>query len=59
MKILLPVKYSLNKKSFKEEKTNIIEKENDVNNVLSVSIKEETEGGYIYYKTEDKKLIEK
>ncbi|MGN1379127.1 MAG: hypothetical protein ACI4XR_01860 [Bacilli bacterium] len=49
----------INKKSAKEEKTNIIEKEKDVNNVISISIKEETEGGYIYYKTEDKKLIEK
>lgn len=49
----------INKKNVKEEKIIIIKKENDVNNVISISIKEETEGGYIYYKTEDKKLIEK
>ena len=28
-------------------------------NVISVRVKEETEGGYVYYKTEDKELIEK
>ncbi len=28
-------------------------------NVISVKAREETEGGYVYYKTEDKKLIEK
>ncbi len=28
-------------------------------NVMSVRIKEETEGGYVYYKTEEKELIEK
>lgn len=28
-------------------------------NVISVKVKEETEGGYVYYKTEDKELIEK
>ena len=28
-------------------------------NVISVRVKEETEGGYVYYKAEDKELIEK
>lgn len=28
-------------------------------NVISVKVREETEGGYVYYKTEDKELIEK
>lgn len=27
--------------------------------VISVIVREETEGGYVYYKTEDKELIEK
>ena len=27
--------------------------------VISVRVREETEGGYVYYKTEDKELIEK
>lgn len=27
--------------------------------VISVKVREETEGGYVYYKTEDKELIEK
>ena len=49
----------INAKSDKVEKANINIIENDVNKILSVSIKEETEGGYIYYRTEDKKLIEK
>lgn len=49
----------INTKSDKVEKANINIIENDVNKILSVSIKEETEGGYIYYRTEDKKLIEK
>ncbi|MGM9882055.1 MAG: hypothetical protein ACI31S_04360 [Bacilli bacterium] len=49
----------INTKSDKVEKTSINIIENDVDKILSVSIKEETEGGYIYYRTEDKKLIEK
>lgn len=49
----------INTKSDKVEKANINIIENDANKILSVSIKEETEGGYIYYKTEDKELIEK
>ena len=28
-------------------------------NVISVKVREETEGGYVYYKIEDKELIEK
>lgn len=49
----------INTKNDKLEKTNINVIENDVDKILSVSIKEETEGGYIYYRTEDKELIEK
>ncbi|MGN1357941.1 MAG: hypothetical protein ACI4WU_01100 [Bacilli bacterium] len=48
----------MNVKSNKVEKENIDVIENDVDKILSVSIKEETEGGYIYYKTKDKELIE-
>ena len=49
----------INVNNKKTEKTNINVIENDIDNVASVMMKEETEGGYIYYKTEDKELIEK
>ena len=49
----------INVNNKKIEKTNINVIENDIDKILSISIKEETEGGYIYYKTEDKELIEK
>ena len=45
-------------KNKKNNDSNKIEVRNS-ENVISVRVKEETEGGYVYYKTEEKELIEK
>ena len=49
--------YALNKlqEKSKEDIENI---PNDISKIEYVRVKEETEGGYVYYKTNDKKLIE-
>lgn len=49
----------INAKSKTLEKATIDVIENDADRILNISIKEENEGGYIYYKTENKDLIEK
>ena len=43
---------------YETEKINNSATINDIDNISSVMLKEETEGGYIYYKTENKELIQ-
>ena len=57
--ITLVIHCNINVNNKKIEKTTIDVIPNNVDKILCVKIKEETEGGYIYYKTEDKELIEK
>lgn len=49
--------YALNK-SQEKGKADIENIPNDISKIEYVRVKEETEGGYVYYKTDDKKLIE-
>ena len=57
--IVIAICYSINVNNNKTEKINNSVTINDIDNISYVMLKEETEGGYIYYKTEDKELIEK
>ncbi|MGN1270525.1 MAG: hypothetical protein ACI4UX_00780, partial [Clostridia bacterium] len=57
--IVIAICYSININNNKTEKINNSVTINDIDNISSVMLKEETEGGYSYYKTEDKELIEK
>ncbi|MGM9858621.1 MAG: hypothetical protein ACI311_05190, partial [Bacilli bacterium] len=50
--------YSINVNNNKTEKINNSVTINDIDNISYVMLKEETEGGYIYYKTENKELIQ-
>lgn len=56
--IVIAICYSINVNNNKKEKINNSVTINDIDNISYVMLKEETEGGYIYYKTEDKELIE-
>lgn len=56
--IVIAICYSININNNKTEKINNSVTINDIDNISSIMLKEETEGGYIYYKTEDKELIE-
>lgn len=49
--------YALNK-SQKKGKVDIENIPNDISKIEYVRVKKETEGGYVYYKTDDKKIIE-
>lgn len=49
--------YALNK-SHEKGKVDIENIPNDISKIEYVRVKEETEGGYVYYKTDDKKIIE-
>ena len=49
--------YALNKLQEKS-KVDIENIPNDISKIEYVRVKEETEGGYVYYKTDDKKIIE-
>ena len=49
--------YALNK-SHEKGKVDIENIPNDISKIEYVRVKEETEGGYVYYKADDKKLIE-
>ena len=57
--IVIAICYSININNNKTEKINNSVTINDSDNISSVMLKEETEGGYSYYKTENKELIEK
>lgn len=57
--IVIVTSFYINGNNKKNEKTNINATENGIGKILSISMKEETEGGYRYYKTEDRELIEK
>lgn len=56
--ILFLVMFFLNNKKIDEAKT-VGNVPSNVDNIMYVEMKEETEGGYICYKTEEKYLIEK
>ena len=49
--------YALNK-SHEKGKVDIENIPNDISKIEYVRVKEETEGGYVYYKADDKKIIE-
>lgn len=49
--------YALNK-SQEKGKADIENIPNDISKIEYVRVKEETDGGYVYYKTDDKKIIE-
>lgn len=57
--IVIAICYSININNNKTKKINNSVAINDIDNISSVMLKEETEGGYIYYKTENKELIQK
>ena len=57
--ILICVCLILKYNSKKTNNKNIENIPSNVSEVLSIEMKEETEGGYIYYKTEERELIEK
>ena len=56
--IVIAICYSINVNNNKTEKINNSVTINDIDNISYVMLKEETEGGYIYYKTENKELIQ-
>lgn len=56
--IVIAICYSINVNNNKTEKINNSVTINDIDNIASVMLKEETEGGYTYYKTENKELIQ-
>ena len=60
LSVIITFMIYLLKVNYKKNNDEIFENTpNSASEVLSVEMTEETEGGYVYYKTEDKELIEK
>lgn len=60
LSVIITFMIYLLKVNYKKNNDEIFENTpNSASEVLSVEMTEETEGGYVYYKTEEKELIEK